>query len=63
VVGQHGELYEVNAIRKVIQQLGSHLQTEAGLTRASWTCERHQAHIGATEHLADRRDLFLPADQ
>src|SRR3954451_2490587 len=50
-------------MREIIEQVGGHLEGEAGLARAPWACERDQGDLRPAEEGAHLRYLLLATDE
>jgi hypothetical protein len=62
-IADWGKIDEVASIRKVAEQLGRDLESQAGLAGAAGAAQCDQAHVGPSEQRCRRGDLVLATDQ
>src|SRR6266568_700248 len=62
-IADGGQVHEKDAIGEAVTQLSCHLQAQAGLARATRTCQGEQAHILAAQQLLNGCQLLLAPNE
>jgi hypothetical protein len=58
-IADGGQVYKVNTISEVVQEVTGEFDSQARFTNASWACKGEQAHLGAAQQSREPGEFLL----